>query len=377
LIAKKGSTRKRRLGVPSWSDKLVQEVIRLILDAYYDPQFSDHSHGFRPSRGCHSALQQIRHVWKGTVWFIEGDIAQCFDTLDHQVLLDILAEKIHDNRFLRLITGVLRAGYLEDWTWYPTVSGSPQGGIISPILANIYLDRLDQYVAQTLLPIYNQGTRRQPNNAYRAVGRVAQRWVTTGQVKEAREARKQLQKLPSQDTQDPTYRRLRYLRYADDVRHITRCQIPFTERRGTEEITSGSTAYPAAKAKGDRSMPVKRERPEGAYGLVSQDPRDRVKTGLFEPQSPAMQAYILRSQRLKPSHPDRAAKSSSPEASAGWAVRNDRTQGGERGTYVALDTSGTVGMWDRPPRREAQGDGAAIVVRAGKSPVHGEGRQVL
>jgi len=97
----KKNGKKRPLGMPVWSDKLLQEVMRSILEAYYEPQFSDHSHGFRPNRGCHTALETLKHTWNGTRWFIEGDIAQCFDRLDHQILLSILGEKLHDNRFLR------------------------------------------------------------------------------------------------------------------------------------------------------------------------------------------------------------------------------------------------------------------------------------
>ena len=115
--------------MPGFSDKLLQEVIRLILSAYYEPQFSPTSHGFRPERGCHTALSEIYHKWVGTKWLVEGDIAQCFDTLDHQVLLSILSEKIHDGRFLRLIELLLQAGYLEDWRYYATYSGCPQGGL--------------------------------------------------------------------------------------------------------------------------------------------------------------------------------------------------------------------------------------------------------
>jgi hypothetical protein len=119
----------RPLGIPAWRDKLLQEVIRSILEAYYEPQFSPHSHGFRPERGCHTALHEIATVWRGTRWFIEGDISQCFDRLDHQVLLSILGEQLHDNRFLRLIRSLLEAGYLEDWRYNTTLSGSPQGGV--------------------------------------------------------------------------------------------------------------------------------------------------------------------------------------------------------------------------------------------------------
>ena len=130
-IEKKDSTKKRPLGLPTWSDKLLQEVIRSLLEAYYEPQFSDHSHGFRPGRGCHTALLEINRDWRGTTWFIEGDIKGCFDRVDHAILLSILAEKIHDDRFLRLIGGLLQAGYLEEWRYHATLSGVPQGGIVS------------------------------------------------------------------------------------------------------------------------------------------------------------------------------------------------------------------------------------------------------
>ena len=143
----KSNGKKRPLGLPSWSDKLVGEVMRLLLEAYYEPQFSDRSHGFRPRRGCHTALTEIAETWTGTTWFIEGDIADCFGSLDHEVMLSMLAEKIHDNRFLRLVRNMLQAGYLEEWEWYATLSGAPQGGVVSPILSNIYLDRLDRFVS--------------------------------------------------------------------------------------------------------------------------------------------------------------------------------------------------------------------------------------
>ena len=102
----------RPLGMPSWSGKLVGEVVRLLLEAYYEPQFSDNSHGFRRERGCHTALRKIDDTWTGTTWFIEGDISDCFGSLDHEILLGILAEEIHDQRFLRLIRNMLKAGYL-------------------------------------------------------------------------------------------------------------------------------------------------------------------------------------------------------------------------------------------------------------------------
>lgn len=208
--------KKRPLGVPGWSDKLVQEVIRLILEAYYEPQFSDRSHGFRPGRGCHTALTAIDREWPGTKWFIEGDIAQCFDRLDHQVLLDVLRERLHDNRFLRLIEGLLKAGYMEDWQFNATLSGTPQGGVVSPVLANIYLDQLDRYVETVLQPANTRGARRRRNRKYQQLWKQAKYWETRGQHQRAVELRRKMQAMPAVDPNDPNYRRLRYVRYADD-----------------------------------------------------------------------------------------------------------------------------------------------------------------
>src|SRR6266480_4983140 len=122
----------RPLGLPPWSDKLVGEVVRLLLEAYYEPRFSDRSHGFRKRRGCHTALREVRDTWTGAVWFIEGDISDCYGSMDHQILLSILAEKIDDQRFLRLMRNMLKAGYLEDWVWNATLSGVPQNGVVTP-----------------------------------------------------------------------------------------------------------------------------------------------------------------------------------------------------------------------------------------------------
>lgn len=211
---KNGKTRP--LGIPTWSDKLVQEVLRMILEAYYEPQFSDQSHGFRPLRGCHTALKEIRHKWPGTKWFIEGDIKGCFDNVDHDILMHILGEKIHDGRILALIRQMLDAGYMEQWQWQPSLSGTPQGGVISPLLANIYLDRLDKYVEDTLIPLYNRGDKRRTNPPYIHEREVVKASRHKGDRAEARAARKRMLKLPYLDPNDGNYRRLRYIRYADD-----------------------------------------------------------------------------------------------------------------------------------------------------------------
>jgi len=212
----KKNGKKRPLGMPVWSDKLLQEVIRQILAAYFEPQFSDHSHGFRPERGCHTALREIYQNWKGTVWFIEGDISHCFDTLNHELLLEILSEHIHDQRFIRLMRALLDAGYMEGWRWNQSLSGVPQGGIISPILSNILLDRLDRFVETVLLPHYTRGTRRCENLEYRTLIMRSWRHRRRGNIEQAETLRKQAQTLPSQDMNDPHYRRLKYVRYADD-----------------------------------------------------------------------------------------------------------------------------------------------------------------
>jgi group II intron reverse transcriptase/maturase len=208
--------KKRPLGLPTWSDKLLQEVMRTILEAYYEPQFSDHSHGFRPERGCHTALREIWGKWTGAIWFIEGDISGCFDNIRHDVLLDILREKIHDERFIRLISYMLNAGYMEDWKFNATLSGTPQGGVISPILSNIYLHKLDEYVVTQLIPRWISGEKRRRNQVYDRLISEAGHLRGKGKAEEARALKQQAMQLPSMDTNDPDFRRLKYIRYADD-----------------------------------------------------------------------------------------------------------------------------------------------------------------
>ncbi|QDN93437.1 reverse transcriptase/maturase family protein [Streptomyces sp. RLB3-6] len=206
----------RPLGVTNWSDKLVAEVVRLLLEGYYDVQFSDRSHGFRPKRGCHTALSEVATAWTGTHWFIEGDISDCFGSLDHKIMVGVLAEKIHDGRFLQLIERMLQAGYLEDWKWNATLSGAPQGGTASPILSNIYLDRLDQFVEQDLLPEYNRGGPRRKNPAYAANKSQIEKAERHGDLESVKMLKQQRRRLPSGDPSDPGFRRLKYVRYCDD-----------------------------------------------------------------------------------------------------------------------------------------------------------------
>lgn len=213
----KKNGKRRPLGLPPWSDKLVGEVVRLLLDAYYEPMFSDLSHGFRPGRGCHTALRDVANTWTGTTWFIEGDVADCFGSFDHEIMLSTLAGHIHDGRFLRLTRNMLKAGYLEDWVWNATLSGVPQGGVVSPVLSNIYLHRLDAFVETVLIPEYTRGRIRKQDTAYARVRAARDRAYRRGHRAQARELRKQLRGMPSGDPHDPGYRRLRYVRYCDDT----------------------------------------------------------------------------------------------------------------------------------------------------------------
>lgn len=206
----------RPLGLPTWSDKLVEEVIRLMLEAYYEPQFSENSHGFRPNRGCHTALKQIATHWTGTVWFIEGDIKSCFDNINHEKLMSILGKQIEDKRLLRLIRNRLGSGFLEDWQYRRTYSGTPQGGVLSPLLANIYLNELDVFIEDELLPKWNKGKKRKSYTKYQTTMSRKSRAKARKDWETYKKMRKRMRTLPSQDMQDPDFRRLKYVRYADD-----------------------------------------------------------------------------------------------------------------------------------------------------------------
>ena len=215
----KGDGRKRPLGIPSGDDKLLQAAMKILLEAYYEQQFSERSHGFRPGRGCHTALKQIRESHRDTSWFIEGDIKGCFDNIDQETLLGIMGEKVKDQRLLNLVKYLMKAGYMEDWKWYGTYSGTPQGGIISPLLANIYLDALDRWVEEELLPHYNHGSQkekgRKRNPEYRSYEHKRYSAKKKGDVEAYKRYGKLMKTVPSV-IDDDSYRKLEYVRYADD-----------------------------------------------------------------------------------------------------------------------------------------------------------------
>jgi group II intron reverse transcriptase/maturase len=213
----KRNGKQRPLGVTSWSDKLVQEVIRMVFTAYYEPQFSDASHGFRPGRGCHTALRDILDKWKGTKWFIEGDIRGCFNEIGHQRLLAVINGKIKDERLIKLVKEMLEAGYMEGWQYQQTYSGVPQGNVLSPILANVFLNELDTYIKTTLIPQYTKGKRRRANPEYNRLSQAIYKARAEGNRDLYKELVKERRAMPSKETHDPQYRRLRYCRYADDI----------------------------------------------------------------------------------------------------------------------------------------------------------------
>jgi len=227
-IAKKNSDKKRPLGIPAPNDKLVQEIVRMILESIYEPNFSSCSHGFRPKRSCHTALLQIRDTFTGIKWFVEGDIKACFDSFDHHVLIDILRRRIADENFLALMWKMLNAGYMEQWEYHVNHSGVPQGSGVSPILANIYLNELDRFIAQykekfdTGKSHTNPAYGRVASKLYYIRRRVRKNWPTMNDVQkkatlaEQRAMQRQLQSLPSKAQCDKAYRSIQYCRYADD-----------------------------------------------------------------------------------------------------------------------------------------------------------------
>ena len=225
----KANGKMRPLGIPAFDDKLVQEVVRMILESIYEPTFQNSSHGFRPKRSCHTALQYIKRNYTGVKWFVEGDIKGCFDNVDHHVLVRILRRRIKDEYFISLIWKFLKAGYMEKWVYHNTYSGTPQGSLISPILANIYLNELDVFMAK-YAESFNCGKGRKINPAYKKpldVRRGKQEWLKRNSAKISEEKRQKvmaeiqelnnyLSTVPYSDPMDTEYKRVVYVRYADD-----------------------------------------------------------------------------------------------------------------------------------------------------------------
>lgn len=222
----KKNGKMRPLGIPSFDDKLLQEVIKMILEAIYEGHFEDTSHGFRPNKSCHTALDKIQKTFTGVKWFIEGDIRSFFDNINHDTLINIMKERIEDERFFRLIRKFLNAGYMEDWTFHNTFSGTPQGGIISPVLANIYLDKFDKYINEYISK-FNRGKDRKRTAEYRknevalskarnALKNASNEAERQTAISSIRQLEKERVNIPYSDPMDKSYARMFYVRYADD-----------------------------------------------------------------------------------------------------------------------------------------------------------------
>lgn len=230
-IAKKNSKKKRPLGIPSGDDKLVQEVVRMILESIFEPTFSERSHGFRPKRSCHTALKQIQNTFTGAHWFVEGDIKACFDSFDHHVLINLLRRRIDDEAFISLMWKFLKAGYMEQWQYHKTYCGTPQGSGISPLLANIYLDELDRFMEEYKSRFdVGSSTKRQRSHEYHAAKYKVEKykqdsakiWDSLGDAERRFRAQtlkvlqREMRSIPAAVAKDSGYRVIQYVRYADD-----------------------------------------------------------------------------------------------------------------------------------------------------------------
>ena len=216
MMIPKSNGKMRKLSFPNGKDKLVQEAIRIILECIYEPTFSDFSHGFRPKRSVQSAIADVES-WNGTIWFIEGDIAACFDEIDHRVLESILRERINDERFIRLINKVLKAGYFDmQHSYHRSKTGNAQGSCCSPILCNIYLDKLDRFM-ESIIERDTIGDYRKQNPEYAKARYQYKKAVNnSSDSMMVKSLLHKMSKLPSTDRYDPLFRRVKYVRYADD-----------------------------------------------------------------------------------------------------------------------------------------------------------------
>lgn len=230
-IAKKNSKKKRPLGIPSGDDKLVQEVVRMILESIFEPTFSERSHGFRPKRSCHTALKQIQNTFTGAHWFVEGDIKACFDSFDHHVLIDLLRRRIDDEAFISLMWKFLKAGYMEQWQYHKTYCGTPQGPGISPLLANIYLSELDRFMEEYKSQFdVGSSAKRQRSHEYQAAKYKVEKykrdsakiWDSLDSAERRLRAQtlkllqREMRSIPAAVAKDSGYRAIQYVRYADD-----------------------------------------------------------------------------------------------------------------------------------------------------------------
>lgn len=193
----------RSLGIASPRDKIVQTAMLLVLEAIFEPSFSEHSHGFRPGKGCHTALGEIKRTFSSVHWFVEGDISKCFDSFDHKLLVSAVSVRVKDQGFTDLLWKSLKAGYMFQHQYFDSEIGTPQGSVLSPILCNIFLNQLDLWL-ETYKEAFNKGTRRRTNPEWKRLSRA-------GKIKEV-----QLLQIGSKMAKDSNFKRMFWVRYADD-----------------------------------------------------------------------------------------------------------------------------------------------------------------
>lgn len=211
----KANGKTRPLTVAPPRDKIVQEVMRMILEAIFEPTFLDSSHGFRPNRSCHTALRQIKTQFGGASFFIEGDISKCFDSFDHTLLIELIKQRVNDERFIKLLWKTLKAGYVEFNRTKLSIIGTPQGSIISPLLSNIYLHELDNFV-NNIKQNFDKGKAARISPEYKHLDYLRQKALKSSENLKASKILKEMQKIKARIPNDPNFRRIYYVRYADD-----------------------------------------------------------------------------------------------------------------------------------------------------------------
>jgi group II intron reverse transcriptase/maturase len=226
----KANGKSRPLGIPCFEDKLVQKCVEVILTCIYNgdhqPSFSEHSYGFRPNLGCHNALKYMNTAFNGCIWIIKADVKAFFDEVDHQLLVKFLRQRITDERFIRLIWKFLKCGFIEDGVLHKSKKGTPQGGNLSPMLANVYLHEFDMFMENLM---QNMGCEMIANLQFQNIAgqlRLAERKLKESDqgINELREHKKlrvenlsnQLSKLHSRVVKDLNKANIKYVRYADD-----------------------------------------------------------------------------------------------------------------------------------------------------------------
>ncbi len=235
-IPKPGKTKLRPIDTPSQKDRLVQEAMRGILESIYEPEFRKFeednnytcsNYGFRPNKSTWEAVQRIKQNCKRTHYVIEGDIKQAYNSINHKLLKLFIKRRIKDKKFLKLLNDLLKNGIMEKYTYKQNLTGTPQGGIVSPLLFNIYMFEFDRYINDTILKEYNIETKPKPNPEYkksrRKMEKLIQLWKQSKKHKKAKEdyyvpfkkEEKKMLKIPYAKI-STLPKHARYYRYADD-----------------------------------------------------------------------------------------------------------------------------------------------------------------